>query len=91
MDGRCHQGQHSQHRQFRTGTGQSDVRRRRPRARKTFPVTTLQLPVVASQRRGKNRTNLSEVLSVVPLTAGLTDEALQLRDGDACLGDSAAG
>ena len=42
-------------------SGQSNVRRRRNRTRKTFPVATLQLLVVASQRRCKNRAYPREV------------------------------
>ena len=91
MDRRSLQGPHDQRRQFRRGTGQSDVRRKRPRARKTLPVAAPQLLVVASQRRCKNSANQREVLSLVLLTVGLTDEALQLCDGVKFMADNATG
>ena len=82
-DRRSHQGTH-EHPQFRRGTGLSDARLKRPRARKTF-LSPLQLFVVASQRRCKKSANQREVLSLVLFT----DEALQLCDGDAFTADSA--
>ena len=59
-----------------------NVRCRCPRARKTFLVAALKLFVVASQGRCEYCASLREALSLVPLTAGLTDEALQQNDGE---------
>ena len=61
------------------------------RTREALPVSAPQLLLSAPQRSCKESAFLREVFPAIPLTSSLAVSSLQLRDGDASLGNSPSG